>query len=63
MSNELTDVRCSCGDEYPADSYDAGFIAGSGMCQNCDAALPRKIFAPALPATAPSAIPVRHILR
>ncbi len=42
MSNELTDVRCSCGDEYPADSYDAGFIAGSGMCQNCDAALPPK---------------------
>lgn len=42
MSNELTDVRCSCGDEYPADSYDAGFIAGSGMCQNCDAALTPK---------------------
>ncbi len=30
MTNELTDVRCPCGDEYPADSYDAGFIAGSG---------------------------------
>ncbi|EMM6789410.1 hypothetical protein PX122_29890 [Pseudomonas aeruginosa] len=42
MTNELTDVRCPCGDEYPADSYDAGFIAGSGMCQNCDAALPPK---------------------
>ncbi|HCF7106618.1 TPA: hypothetical protein NIJ26_005202 [Pseudomonas aeruginosa] len=42
MSNELTDVRCPCGDEYPADSYDAWFIAGSGMCQNCDAALPPK---------------------
>ncbi|HFQ8088846.1 TPA: hypothetical protein ACHS7S_005719 [Pseudomonas aeruginosa] len=42
MTNELTDVRCSCGDEYPADSYDAGFIAGSGMCQNCDAAMPPK---------------------
>ncbi|MGU2021571.1 hypothetical protein ACSEUE_11140 [Pseudomonas aeruginosa] len=42
MSNELTDVRCPCGDEYPADSYDAGFIAGSGMYQNCDAALPPK---------------------
>ncbi|MDC3857743.1 hypothetical protein [Pseudomonas aeruginosa] len=42
MSNELTDVRCPCGDEFPADSYDAGFIAGSGMCQNCDAALPPK---------------------
>ncbi len=42
MSNELTDVRCPCGTEFPADSYDAGFIAGSGMCQNCDAALPPK---------------------
>ncbi|MGJ5763859.1 hypothetical protein [Pseudomonas aeruginosa] len=42
MSNELTDVRCPCGDEFQADSYDAGFIAGSGMCQNCDAALPPK---------------------
>ncbi|WP_408588462.1 hypothetical protein [Pseudomonas aeruginosa] len=42
MSKELTDVRCSCSDEYPADSYDAGFIAGSGMCQNCDAAIPPK---------------------
>ncbi|MGX8848280.1 hypothetical protein, partial [Pseudomonas aeruginosa] len=42
MTNELTDVRCSCGDEYPADSYDAGFIAGAGMCQNCDAALTPK---------------------
>ncbi len=42
MSNELTDVRCPCGADYPADSYDAGFIAGSGMCQNCDAALPPK---------------------
>ncbi len=42
MSNELTDVRCHCGAEFPADSYDAGFIAGSGMCQNCDAAMPPK---------------------
>ncbi|MBW6161980.1 hypothetical protein [Pseudomonas aeruginosa] len=42
MSNELTDVRCPCGAEFPAESYDAGFIAGSGMCQNCDAALPPK---------------------
>ncbi|MFU7071273.1 hypothetical protein ACM75K_28980 [Pseudomonas aeruginosa] len=33
MSNELIDVRCHCGAEFPADSYDAGFIAGSGMCQ------------------------------
>ncbi|WP_271965940.1 hypothetical protein [Pseudomonas aeruginosa] len=42
MSNELTDVRCPCGAEFQADSYDAGFIAGSCMCQNCDAALPPK---------------------
>ncbi|HCF0810256.1 hypothetical protein [Pseudomonas aeruginosa] len=42
MTNELTDVRCPCGTEFPAESYDAGFIAGSGMCQNCDAALPPK---------------------
>ncbi|MFY8322206.1 hypothetical protein [Pseudomonas aeruginosa] len=42
MSNELTDVRCPCGAEFQADSYDAGFIAGSGMCQNCNAALPPK---------------------
>lgn len=42
MSNELTDVRCPCGAEFQADSYDAGFIAGSGMCQSCDAALPPK---------------------
>ncbi|HCU2049271.1 TPA: hypothetical protein OUI21_002284 [Pseudomonas aeruginosa] len=42
MSNELTDVRCPCGAEFQADSYDAGFIAGSGMCQNCYAALPPK---------------------
>ncbi|MBG4613401.1 hypothetical protein I5E47_02665 [Pseudomonas aeruginosa] len=42
MTNELTDVRCPCGTEFPAESYDAGFIAGSGMCQNCDAAMPPK---------------------
>ncbi|HHJ1495633.1 TPA: hypothetical protein ACQGQ1_000967 [Pseudomonas aeruginosa] len=42
MSNELNDVRCPCGAEFQADSYDAGFIAGSGMCQNCDAAMPPK---------------------
>lgn len=39
---ELTNVRCVCGDEYPHDSYGAGFIAGSGMCENCDAAIPPK---------------------
>lgn len=39
----LTAVRCQCcATEYPHDSYDAGFIAGSGMCQVCDAAMPPK---------------------
>ncbi|MDZ4192898.1 MAG: hypothetical protein U1D65_12895 [Pseudomonas sp.] len=42
-SEELTAVRCQCcANEYPHDSYDAGFIAGSGMCQVCDAAMPAK---------------------
>lgn len=42
-SAELTAVRCQCcASEYPHDSYDAGFIAGSGMCQVCDAAMPPK---------------------
>jgi len=35
-------VDCACGDRYPANSYDAGFIHGSGMCANCDAALPAR---------------------
>lgn len=35
---ELTNVRCMCGDEYPHNSYGAGFIAGFGMCENCAAA-------------------------
>ncbi|MGY2437507.1 hypothetical protein ACW4FQ_30690, partial [Escherichia coli] len=31
-SADLTAVRCQCcATEYPHDSYDAGFIAGSGM--------------------------------
>lgn len=38
---ELTNIRCQCCQaEHAADSYDAGFIAGSGMCQACDAAIP-----------------------
>lgn len=42
-STDLTAVRCQCyAAEYPHDSYDAGFIAGSGMCQVCDAAMPPK---------------------
>ena len=35
-------VACSCGREYPANSYSAGFISGSGMCEECDAAMPAK---------------------
>jgi hypothetical protein len=35
-------VDCACGDQYPATSYGAGFIHGSGMCENCDAALPAR---------------------
>lgn len=35
-------VACSCGREYPANSYSAGFISGSGMCEVCDAAMPPK---------------------
>jgi len=35
-------VVCACGDQYPATSYGAGFIHGSGMCENCDAALPAR---------------------
>ncbi|MFU3458066.1 hypothetical protein ACM7KX_29965 [Pseudomonas aeruginosa] len=66
MTNELTDVRCPCGTEFPADSYDAGFIAGSGMCQNCDAAMPPKdIPAPAEQAEAerPEVAEVAFVLR
>lgn len=32
MASPLT---CKCGDEYLANSYGAGFIHGSGMCENC----------------------------
>lgn len=43
VSADLTAVRCQCcATEYPHDSYDAGFIAGSGMCQVCDAAMATK---------------------
>lgn len=56
-SAELTAVRCQCcATEYPHDSYDAGFIAGSGMCQVCDAAIP----AVHLPSAAPAEQPYPH---
>lgn len=35
-------VHCACGDAYPSTSYGAGFIDGSGMCPNCDAAIPAR---------------------
>lgn len=35
-------IACHCGDLYQADSYGAGFIHGSGMCENCDAAMPAR---------------------
>jgi hypothetical protein len=35
-------IHCSCGDAYPSTSYGAGFIDGSGMCPNCDAAIPAR---------------------
>lgn len=42
-TGELTSVRCQCCQaEHSSDSYDAGFIAGSGMCQACDATIPAK---------------------
>lgn len=40
MTNQKTEnmVSCACGDMYPADSYEAGFIDGKGHCENCEAA-------------------------
>lgn len=54
--SDLTASQCACGDEYPANSYGAGFIAGSGMCQVCDAAIP----AVDLPSAAPAEQPYPH---
>lgn len=30
-------VMCGCGDQYPMNSYEAGFIEGRGHCENCAA--------------------------
>ena len=30
-------ITCPCGDEYPIDSRDAGFIVAVGHCENCHA--------------------------
>ena len=31
-------VACACGDEFPVDSYGAGFLDAKGVCFGCDAA-------------------------
>lgn len=31
-------VACACGDEFPIESYGAGFLDAKGMCFGCDAA-------------------------
>lgn len=37
----LTSSECACGDQYPANSYGAGFMAANnGVCENCDASAP-----------------------
>lgn len=36
-AEEAVKVMCGCGDQYPMDSYEAGFIEGRGHCENCDA--------------------------
>jgi len=33
----VMEVECECGDFYRANSFGAGFIAGTGMCENCAA--------------------------
>lgn len=39
VSADLTASECACGDQYPANSYGAGFMAANnGVCENCDAA-------------------------
>lgn len=40
MNNEM--YECGCGDQYPHNSFGAGFIAASGQCPNCDAGTPKK---------------------
>lgn len=52
---ERKTVACPCGNEYPANSYGAGFIAGSGMCENCDAEIPARDIATPTSAAAASA--------
>ena len=44
-TKDLTDdeIKCACGDLFPADSFGAGFIAATGCCQNCDVVLTQKI--------------------
>lgn len=49
-AEQLGLTHCACGDAYPSTSYGAGFIDGSGMCPNCDAAIPARDI-PAAPAS------------
>lgn len=59
VSDDLTNVRCQCcQSEHAHNSYDAGFIAGSGMCQACDAALPAKDIVSAASPADPGAMAV-----
>ena len=59
----LNMVHCACGDAHPASSFDAGFIRGSGMCQNCDASIPAKDIAAEQPDTVkvPRELLIRHL--
>ena len=52
----IVPVACSCGREYPANSYSAGFISGSGMCEECDAAMPAKDIPPQASAWVPAVL-------
>lgn len=52
----IVPVACSCGREYPANSYSAGFISGSGMCEECDAAMPAKDIPPKASAWVPAVL-------
>ena len=36
-SDPVLEVECECGDFYRANSFGAGFIVGTGMCENCAA--------------------------
>ncbi len=33
---DVSMVSCDCGDMFPVNSYEAGFLDGAGHCENCD---------------------------